>query len=116
MNEKKLWQWQTDASRPARARHPDPPCQIIGQPEVIVVGSQSILGSVREDLLPAEATMSIEIDILPIADDNGETARLADMIEGVAGEFRPSRRRTASASTASTSGPRRSRRVGAAGS
>ena len=33
--------------------------------------------------------MSAEIDILPIADDNDETARLADIIEGVAGEFSP---------------------------
>jgi hypothetical protein len=31
--------------------------------------------------------MSIEVDILPIADTNAETARLADLIEGVAGEF-----------------------------
>jgi hypothetical protein len=62
-------------------------CQIIGQPEVIVVGSQSILGTFREDQLPADATMSVEIDILPIAEDNAETVRLADLIEGVAGEF-----------------------------
>ena len=33
--------------------------------------------------------MSVEIDILPIADDNAETTRLADLIEGVAGEFSP---------------------------
>jgi hypothetical protein len=39
-------------------------CQIIGQPAVIVVGSQSILGTFRQDELPTEATMSIEIDIL----------------------------------------------------
>ncbi len=64
-------------------------CQIIGRPEVIVVGSQSILGTFREDQLPADATMSIEVDILPIADDNQETGRLADLIEGVAGEFSP---------------------------
>jgi hypothetical protein len=64
-------------------------CQIIGRPEVIVVGSQSILGTFREDQLPADATMSVEIDILPIADDNSETERLADLIEGVAGEFSP---------------------------
>lgn len=51
-------------------------CQIIGAPEVIVVGSQSILGSYREERLPAAATMSVEIDILPIADANEETARL----------------------------------------
>jgi hypothetical protein len=52
-------------------------CQIIGRREVIVVGSQSILGTFREEQLPADATMSVEIDILPIADDNAETERLA---------------------------------------
>lgn len=62
-------------------------CQIIGQTEVIVVGSQSILGTFDEARLPADATMSLEVDILPIADDNAEIARLADLIEGVAGEF-----------------------------
>jgi len=64
-------------------------CQIIGRPEVIVVGSQAILGTFREDELPGQATMSSEIDILPIADSNEETAQLADRIEGVAGEFSP---------------------------
>jgi len=64
-------------------------CQIIDKPEVIVVGSQSILGTYREDQLTADATMSVEVDILPIADDNAESARLADLIEGVAGEFSP---------------------------
>lgn len=64
-------------------------CQVIGASEVIVVGSQAILGSYREDQLPAAATMSVEIDVLPIAGDNVETARLADLIEGVAGEFSP---------------------------
>ena len=53
-------------------------CQIIGHEAVVVVGSQSILGSFTEDELPAEATMSAEIDILPLAADNDETARLAD--------------------------------------
>lgn len=64
-------------------------CQILGHPEVIIVGSQSILGTFREAQLPDEATMSLEIDVLPIADDNAETARLADLVEGVAGEFSP---------------------------
>lgn len=64
-------------------------CQIIGRSEVIVVGSQSILGSVSEMDLPHVATMSMEIDILPIADTNEETARLADLIEGIAGELSP---------------------------
>jgi hypothetical protein len=64
-------------------------CQIIGRPEVIVLGSQSILGAFREDELPVQATMSAEIDILPIADSNEETMQLADLIDGVAGEFSP---------------------------
>ncbi len=64
-------------------------CQVIGHPEVIVVGSQAILGSFDEVDLPQEATMSAEIDILPIADTNEETAQLADQIEGVAGEMSP---------------------------
>jgi len=64
-------------------------CQIIGADEVIVVGSQAILGSLTEDRLPAEATMSLEVDILPIADDEATTAELADRIEGVAGEWSP---------------------------
>lgn len=64
-------------------------CQIIGRPEVIVIGSQAILGTFGEDELPAAATMSIEVDVLPIAGDNAQTARLADLIEGVAGEFSP---------------------------
>jgi hypothetical protein len=91
-------------------------CQIIGRPEVIVVGSQSILGTFREDQLPADATMSVEIDILPIADDNAETERLADLIEGVAGEFSPLRNSMDSASTAWTSQRPPCPLAGAAGS
>jgi hypothetical protein len=43
-------------------------CQVIGHPAVVVVGSQSILGSFAEDQLPSEATMSVEVDILPLTD------------------------------------------------
>lgn len=64
-------------------------CQIAGVTEVIVVGSQAILGTFTEDELPSSATMSAEIDILPIANDNDEIIRLADTIEGAAGEFSP---------------------------
>ncbi len=64
-------------------------CQIVGASEVIVVGSQAILGSYGEEDLPPAATMSLEIDILPIADDNEETVRLGDLIEGAAGELSP---------------------------
>ena len=64
-------------------------CQIIDAAEVIVVGSQAILGTYGEDELPAAATMSAEVDVLPIASTDVETERLADAIEGVAGEFSP---------------------------
>ena len=64
-------------------------CQIIQHPAVIVIGSQSILGTYRDDELPPEATMSREVDVLPLADTNDETGRLADLIEAVAGEWSP---------------------------
>ncbi len=64
-------------------------CQVIKAPDVIVVGSQSILGTYREEELPAAATMSVEVDVLPIAETNEEIAQLADLIEGVAGELSP---------------------------
>lgn len=41
-------------------------CQIIDAHAVIVVGSQAILGTYREDQLAAQATMSAKVDILPI--------------------------------------------------
>ncbi|MFI7586805.1 DUF6036 family nucleotidyltransferase [Spongisporangium articulatum] len=56
---------------------------------MIVVGSQAILGTYREDELPLAATFSVEVDILPIGDDDAETEELADLIEGVAGEYSP---------------------------
>jgi hypothetical protein len=64
-------------------------CQIAGITEVIIVGSQAILGTYTEDQLPWYATRSAEIDVIPIADDAGEIDRLADEIEGVAGELSP---------------------------
>jgi len=64
-------------------------CQIIGHHEIIIVGSQAILGSFDESELPATATMSQEIDALPMAETNSEVAHLADQIEGVAGEWSP---------------------------
>jgi hypothetical protein len=79
-------------------------CQIIGKPAVIVVGSQSILGTFREDQLPAEATMSAEIDILPIADSNDENRPPRGHHRGGRGGNSPrSRNSTVSASTASIS-------------
>lgn len=62
-------------------------CQIVGQLEVIVVGSQAILGAYPEYELPSAATRSLEVDILPITDDNNETMQLADLIFGAAGDL-----------------------------
>lgn len=59
-------------------------CSITGRREVIVVGSQLILGTYSEDVLPAEATVSREIDVLPVDDDPQVVEKLADAIEGVA--------------------------------
>src|SRR5215475_4284693 len=56
-------------------------------PWLCSVPSQSSVLSFSEDQLPAEATMSAEVDILPLVEDSDETVRLADLIEGVAGEW-----------------------------
>lgn len=72
-------------------------CQIVEAPAVIVVGSQAILGTYGEEELPVEATMSMEVDVLPIADDDDEVIRLGDLIEGWRVSSRPSKVPTASA-------------------
>lgn len=45
-------------------------CLIIGHPAVFIVGSQAILGTYGEGELPVEATMSVEVDVLQMADSN----------------------------------------------
>lgn len=62
-------------------------CVLSQKASVIIIGSQSILGSFDEDELPREATESREVDVLPMGEDLEETRRLADEIEGVAGEL-----------------------------
>ena len=52
---------------------------------VIIIGSQSILGSFTEDELPVEATMSDEVDIYPLADD--DAASLATELDAAIGEL-----------------------------
>jgi hypothetical protein len=59
-------------------------CQISGDPRVVVMGSQSILGTYDEDDLPPEATASIEADIAFLDDPDHEKA---DRVEGVIGEL-----------------------------
>jgi hypothetical protein len=50
---------------------------------VVIIGSQSILASFREFMLPDDATMSAEADVLPFDDDHEEKA---DMVDGLLGE------------------------------
>jgi hypothetical protein len=61
--------------------------EIIGQDHVLVVGSQSILGSYDESQLPTRATASHEVDIAPLRDDERES--LATRIDAAAGEWSP---------------------------
>ncbi len=62
-------------------------CELLKREEVIIVGSQAILGSYDERQLPNHATMSLEVDILPISDNRAEVEEMADLLESVAGEF-----------------------------
>lgn len=59
-------------------------CDVTGDPAVLVIGSQSILGSFDEDDLPLAATASIEVDIAFLDDPNRSKA---DQVEGVIGEL-----------------------------
>ena len=55
---------------------------ILGETEILVIGSQAIHGSISGDL-PAEAERSVEVDIVAFDDAN---ARKADLIDGSIGE------------------------------
>ena len=46
--------------------------QIIGERDLLVIGSQSVLGTWDEDELPPEVVLSIEADLAPL-DDPDET-------------------------------------------
>lgn len=59
-------------------------CRIAKDADVLVIGSQSILGSFDEDDLPPEATASQEADIA-FLDDPGRAK--ADAVEGAIGEM-----------------------------
>lgn len=47
--------------------------RIVKQREIIIIGSQAILGSWDESELPAEAVTSVEVDMCPIEDDDVES-------------------------------------------
>jgi hypothetical protein len=57
---------------------------IAGDPDVLVIGSQSVLGSFAEDDLPLEATSSMEADIA-FFDDPADAK--ADQVDGAIGEL-----------------------------
>lgn len=59
--------------------------RITGDPDILIIGSQSILGSYDEDDLPAEAWVSMEADVAFINDD--EEASKATQVEGAIGEM-----------------------------
>ncbi|WP_327205430.1 MULTISPECIES: DUF6036 family nucleotidyltransferase [unclassified Rathayibacter] len=61
--------------------------RIVQQDRVLVIGSQAILGSYSEDVLPERATMSREADIAPLEDDAQES--LATRIDVLVGEWSP---------------------------
>ncbi len=59
--------------------------RVTRQREVLVIGSQAILGSFDETQLPPRATLSTEVDIAPIVDDDDYT--LATLIDANLGEW-----------------------------
>lgn len=59
-------------------------CQITGDKNVLVVGSQAILGAYDDDELPATVLMSMEADIAFLDDPD---RRKADDVEGAIGEM-----------------------------
>jgi Nucleotidyltransferase of unknown function (DUF6036) len=60
--------------------------QIADDPEVLVIGSQSVLGAIPEDRLPPAATASIEVDVA-FFNDPGD--HKADQVDGAIGELSP---------------------------
>ena len=59
--------------------------RVTQQREVLIIGSQAILGSFNEVQLPERATLSEEVDIAPITDDEDYT--LATLIDAELGEW-----------------------------
>ncbi len=57
---------------------------IVDDPSVLVIGSQAILGAYAEELLPVEATTSIEADLAFFVDPDGAKA---DRVDGAMGEL-----------------------------
>ncbi len=60
---------------------------MLGEDTVVIIGSQSILASFSEFMLPQDATMSAEADILPFDDDDEMKADQVDALLGEASHF-----------------------------
>lgn len=61
--------------------------RIAEDPDVLVIGSQSILGSYSEDELPPEATGSMEVDTAFLVDPDEAKSDLVDATIGELSQF-----------------------------
>jgi len=59
---------------------------IVGERDVLVMGSQAVLASIRDSRLPLEATTSIEADLAFLDDPDDEKA---DQVDGAIGGLSP---------------------------
>ncbi len=57
---------------------------IVDDPDILVIGSQAVLGSYADEELPPEATTSIEADLAFLDDPDGAKA---DRVDGAIGEL-----------------------------
>jgi hypothetical protein len=60
--------------------------QIAADPDILVIGSQAILGTYDDASLPHEATLSVEVDVAFWHDANDSKA---DEVDGSIGEYSP---------------------------
>ena len=58
--------------------------RIAGDSDVLIIGSQSVLGAIPEDRLPPSATASIEVDVTFFDDPNDHKS---DQVDGAIGEL-----------------------------
>jgi hypothetical protein len=64
--------------------------KIAADPDVVVVGSQAILGSYKEDVLPERAHASIEADVTFLGDHDNDKSDVVDMFLGEDSHFHSS--------------------------
>jgi len=60
---------------------------IADDPDILVIGSQSVLGSIPEHLLPAEAAMSMEVDLVFLNDPDEQKTTKVDWHIGEETQF-----------------------------